>query len=100
MNKLSKRSIDKILLFLNDKEFNYVTLSKREVKILFHIYQNATSEIFELEQEKDILQHQLEEKDKVIEDAINYIKNSGRKILIEIDEILEILERGKNGMDN
>ena len=100
MNKLSKRSIDKILLFLNDKEFNYVTLSKREVKILFHIYQNATSEIFELEQEKDILKHQIEEKDKVIEDAINYIKNSGRKILIEIDEILEILERGKNGMDN
>ena len=61
MNKLSKRSIDKILLFLNDKEFNYVTLSKREVKILFYIYQNPTSEMFELEQEKDILQHQLEQ---------------------------------------
>ena len=38
----------------------------------------------------------LEEKEKIINDTINYIKNSGRKVLIEIDEILEILERGKN----
>lgn len=38
----------------------------------------------------------LEEKDKVIDDTINYIKNSVRKVLIEIDEISEILERGKN----
>ena len=42
----------------------------------------------------------LEEKDKVIDDTINYVKNSGRKVLIEIDEILEILERGKNGLDS
>ncbi len=58
-------------------------------------------------------QHQLEEKEKVIDETIKYLKKHSRMISTftgieqpyaqenlstdEVDELLEILERGKNG---
>ena len=52
------------------------------------------------------LQHQIEEKDKVIDEVIDYIKNTTFSCededihlneLFNTDELLKILERGKNG---
>ena len=45
------------------------------------------------------LQHQLEEKDKVIDEAINYINKhrAGFVQPMKYIELSEILERGKNG---
>ena len=72
----------------------------------------------ELQQKNILLQHQLEEKNKVIDEAIDYIKNTKNYVFdakrskitgelivnnkIETNAInkiklLEILERGKNG---
>lgn len=98
MNKLSKRAIDKINLFLNDKEFDCLYLSRREVKILFYIYQNATSEIFELEEENQQLKSQLKQRDDVIDETTDYIKNiqneyATKMIMLEPIELLSILNK-------
>ena len=55
----------------------------------------------QLKKENKDLQHQLEEKDKVIAEAINKIETLRMEkwsiMGTDIMEILDILERGKNG---
>ena len=57
----------------------------------------------ELKKENKDLQHQLEEKDKVIEEIENALTNyksewaDDDQVVKDIDTFLEILERGKNG---
>ena len=51
MNKLSKRSIDFIELFLSLNDMNRVSLTKHYVKILYDYYKNAIYEINRLEDE-------------------------------------------------
>ena len=51
MNKLSKRSIDFIELFLSLNDMNRVSLTKHDVKILYDYYKNAIFEINRLEDE-------------------------------------------------
>ncbi len=70
------------------------------------IFQNCLVEINQLKNQLEDLQHQLEEKDKVIDEAMEYMKEiefdkTDKYICIreykEYQELLEILERGKNG---
>lgn len=51
MNKLSKKSIDFIELFLSLNDMNRVSLTKHDVKILYDYYKNAIFEINRLEDE-------------------------------------------------
>lgn len=51
MNKLSKRSIDFIELFLSLNDMDRVSLTKHDVKILYDYYKNAIFEINRLEDE-------------------------------------------------
>lgn len=51
MNKLSKKSIDFIELFLSLQNMDYVRLTKHDVKILYNYYKNAIYEINKLESE-------------------------------------------------
>lgn len=51
MNKLSKKSIDFIELFLKLEDMNRISLSKHDVKILYDYYKNAIFEINRLEDE-------------------------------------------------
>ena len=71
------------------------------------IFQNCLVEINQLKNQLEDLQHQLEEKDKVIDELYKYFNNFDIKSLeeqglgVEVKEFiinpLEILERGKNG---
>lgn len=51
MNKLSKKSIDFIELFLSLNDMDCVSLTKHDVKILYDYYKNAIYEINRLEDE-------------------------------------------------
>lgn len=51
MNKLSKKSIDFIELFLSLNDMNRISLTKHDVKILYDYYKNAIYEINRLEDE-------------------------------------------------
>ena len=91
MTRLSKRSIDKIILFLNDKEFNYITLSRRELTILFKIYQSATSEILELEEEIRSLKQEIDDLEKSTDlyeylQEHNYISKKNPLVQQELSE--------------
>ncbi len=107
MNKLSEKSIDKINLFLNDNKFNYVTLSKREVKTLYNAYKKATSEIFELENNNEHLLNQNKQKDKAIDECIDILGQYEHHKLPNEEQILRnknivynvlgILEKMKGG---
>ena len=51
MKKLSKRTTNLLNFFINNKEFNYISLSRNDVYILFNYYKNALNEINKLDNE-------------------------------------------------
>ncbi len=62
MNKLSKKSIEKFKIFLDDKEFSYISLTRHEFKILFNIYNSVIPLISEAEEKENRLIKHLEDK--------------------------------------
>ena len=61
MNKLSKKSIEKFKIFLNNKEFGYISLTRHEFKILFNIYNSVIPLISEAEEKENRLIKYLED---------------------------------------
>ena len=60
MNKLSNKSIEKFKIFLNNKEFGYISLTRHELKILYSIYNSVISIINESEEKENKLIKYLE----------------------------------------
>lgn len=73
---------------LNDKEFNYISLSRREIKILFNIYQNATSEISYLDQKNEQLESNWKELKKWLEEQLKRYQKRLASATTELEDKL------------
>ena len=62
MNKLSKVSLEKIKIFLDDKKYSCISLTRHEFKILFNIYNSVIRLISEAEGKEERLIEYLEDK--------------------------------------
>ncbi len=99
MNKLSNKSIEKFKIFLNNKEFGYISLTRHEFKILFNIYNSVIPLISEAEEKENRLIKYLEDKIKECKNNFNINKTLKQ---IEINTSVrnvyqDILERLKSG---
>lgn len=100
MNKLSKVSLEKIKIFLDDKKYSCISLTRHEFKILFNIYNSVIRLISEAEGKEERLIEYLEDK---INKRNNEIENANlgidmlyfRKGLVEAYQ--DILEKVKGG---
>ena len=106
MNKEIEELFKKFDIILENYELDK-TLGQLSVDSIYHLF---PTEIMDLKKYIQDLQYQLKEKDKVIDEAIKYIKDNliiasildGKTTYclnsysFDYEDLLEILERGKN----
>lgn len=99
MNKLSKKSLEKFKIFLNDEEFSYISLTRHEFKILFSIYNSVISLINEAETKEESLIKYLEEEYKLNNEEWKDAKSRDDEMFYfgNLKSISSILERVKSG---
>ncbi len=109
MNKLSKKSIEKFEIFLDNKEFSYISLTRHEFKILFNIYNSVIPLISEAKEKENKLIKYLEDKIKEKEEHKDFIyknydifnnelaKKSFDEDILLIEKYQDILESLKSG---